>query len=816
MIYQLEVGYRRLRRWFNRSEWMLSILGFNKQAATDHKTGLLIIQIDGLSHQQFQTALGNNRLPFMAKLISNEHYHLHDCYSGVPSTTPAVQAELFYGVKAAVPAFSFKSRDTHQVVRMDRYQAAFDVEQRLKSQAEPLLKGGSSYSNIYQGGASEANFCSSSIGWSGLMNMASPFTIMVFILLNIYSFLRVGLLMLLEFLLAFIDFFRGLIDRRNLFRELLFVPTRVAVSILLRELVTIGSKLDVARGLPVIHLNFLGYDEQAHRRGPSSQFAHWSLKGIDDAISRIWHAAKSSSRREYEVWIYSDHGQQETVPYARVHGETVGEAIARVFADFSDTHIATQTIKQDVGIESRRVKYLGGGWFQKLLPLPNDMQTSSLTQEQYAEQVTVTSMGPMGSIYPAHSLSAEQREVLAESLVKDAKIPLVLACVAKGQVKAWDYNGVYLLPKEGAKIFGEQHPFLHEVTQEMIDLCQHPEAGELLISGWSVDKPYFTFAMENGSHGGPGMQETHAFALLPSDTPLLLNGKRYLRPLDLYDMGLHILGREKKNQKENRHMEKSISSPKPTKTSDESDINTLRILTYNVHSCRCMDGRLSTHRIARVIAQYQPDIVALQELDAGMCRTEYLDQAHAISQYLEMAFHFHPAIHVEEERYGNAILTHLPLKLVKAGNLPLIINQPLFEPRGAIWVSVEVNGINVQIINTHFGFRPMEHIPQVNALLGNGWLGSANFQQPVILCGDFNFFPNSSAYKRVIEYLRDTQLQLKGHRPINTFSGRFPRARIDHIFTNSMLEVTNIQVPRTHLTRSASDHLPLIVDLKLI
>ena len=816
MIYQLEVGYRRLRRWFNRSEWMLSLLGFNKQTATNHKTGLLIIQIDGLSHQQFQTALGNNRLPFMAKLINNEHYHLHDCYCGVPSTTPAVQAELFYGIKAAVPAFSFMSRDTHKVVRMDRYQGAFDVEQRLKSQAEPLLKGGSSYANIYQGGATEANFCSSSIGWSGLMNMASPLTIMMFVLLNIYSFLRVGLLMLLEFLLAFIDFFRGLIDRRNLFRELLFVPTRVAVSILLRELVTIGTKLDVARGLPVIHLNFLGYDEQAHRRGPSSQFAHWSLKGIDDAISRIWHAAKSSSRREYEVWIYSDHGQQETIPYARLHGETVGEAIARVFADFSDTHIATQTVKQDVGIESRRAQYLGGGWFQKLLPFPKEMQPSSLTEEQYAEQVTVTSMGPMGSIYPAQTLSSIQREVLAETLVKDAKIPLVFACVAKGQVKAWDHSGVYLLPKDGAKIFGERHPFLVEVTQEMIDLCQHPEAGELLISGWSVDKPYCTFAMENGSHGGPGMEETHAFALLPSDTPLPQRDKSYLRPVDLYEMGLHILGRKKQKHENIKHRVKSSFSPKCTPTTDKPDVNTLRLLTYNVHSCRCMDGRLSTHRIARVIAQYQPDIVALQELDSGMSRTEYLDQAHAISQYLEMEFHFHPAIHVEEERYGNAILTHLPLKLVKAGNLPLIINQPLFEPRGAIWVAVEVNGINVQIFNTHFGFRPMEHMPQVNALLGDSWLGSANFQQPIILCGDFNFFPNCRAYKRVIEYLRDAQLQLKGHRPINTFSGRFPRARIDHVFTNSMLEVANIQVPRTHLTRSASDHLPLIVDLKLI
>jgi endonuclease/exonuclease/phosphatase family metal-dependent hydrolase len=810
MIYQLELGYRKLRRWFNRSEWMLSLLGFNKQTTTDNTTGLLIIQIDGLSHQQFKTALSHKRLPFLNKLINNEHYNLHHCYSGVPSTTPAVQGELFYGVKAAVPAFCFKSRVSHQVVRMDRYQAAFDVEQRLKNKSEPLLRGGSSYSNIYQGGASEANFCSSSIGWSGLLNMASPLTILVFVLLNIYSFVRVALLMTFEFLLAFIDFFRGLIDRRNLFRELLFVPTRVAVSILLRELVTIGTKLDVARGLPVIHLNFLGYDEQAHRRGPSSQFAHWSLKGIDDAISRIWHAAKSSSRREYEVWIYSDHGQQETVPYARLYGHTVGEAIARVCADLNNIQIAQQSNHQTFGTTSHRATYIGGGWFQKLLALPKENQTIPLSEEHFADQVTVTSMGPMGSIYPAAPLTIEQREELAKHLVKEAKIPLVLTSITKGKVKAWNEKGEYVLPEDGSKIFGDKHPYLNEVTQEIIQLCQHPEAGELLISGWSLDKPYCTFAMENGSHGGPGPKETGAWALLPADTPLPQRDRSYLRPLDLYEVGMHLLGRME--MKHSRKLESNTLLKRPP---TEHQKQALRILTYNVHSCRCMDGRLSTHRIARVIAQYQPDVVALQELDAGMSRTEYLDQAHAISQYLEMEFHFHPAIHVEEERYGNAILTHLPIKLIKAGNLPLIPNQPLFEPRGAIWVSVELNGVDVQIINTHFGFRTVEHLPQVNALLGDDWMGRANHKKPVILCGDFNFFPNSPAYKRVIKYLQDSQLRLDGHRPLNTFSGRFPSARIDHIFTNPMFEVMKVQVPRTHLTLSASDHLPLIVDLKL-
>ena len=83
--------------------------------------------------------------------------------------------------------------------------------------------------------------------------------------------------------------------------------------------------------MPIIHLNFLGYDEQAHRRGPSSRFAHWTLKGIDDAVKRIWIAAHRSNRRDYDVWIFSDHGQADTKPYPVEMGETVDQAIERIF-----------------------------------------------------------------------------------------------------------------------------------------------------------------------------------------------------------------------------------------------------------------------------------------------------------------------------------------------------------------------------------------------------------------------------------------------------------------------------------------------------
>ena len=97
----------------------------------------------------------------------------------------------------------------------------------------------------------------------------------------------------------------------------------------------------------------------------------------------------------------------------------------------------------------------------------------------------------------------------------------------------------------------------------------------------------------------------------------------------------------------------------------------MRIMTYNVHSCIGMDRRVAPERIARVIASYSPDIVALQELDVGRDRTHGLDQARMIADLLEMEFHFHPSLRIEEEQYGNAVLSRLPLRVVRAPEAPL-------------------------------------------------------------------------------------------------------------------------------------------------
>ncbi|HYG26664.1 MAG TPA: endonuclease/exonuclease/phosphatase family protein, partial [Caulobacteraceae bacterium] len=62
----------------------------------------------------------------------------------------------------------------------------------------------------------------------------------------------------------------------------------------------------------------------------------------------------------------------------------------------------------------------------------------------------------------------------------------------------------------------------------------------------------------------------------------------------------------------------------------------LRLMTYNVHRCVGTDRDLDVERVAEVIADCQPDIVALQELDVGRARTRGVDQAHRLAELLGM------------------------------------------------------------------------------------------------------------------------------------------------------------------------------------
>ncbi|MGB9623936.1 MAG: endonuclease/exonuclease/phosphatase family protein [Phycisphaerae bacterium] len=53
---------------------------------------------------------------------------------------------------------------------------------------------------------------------------------------------------------------------------------------------------------------------------------------------------------------------------------------------------------------------------------------------------------------------------------------------------------------------------------------------------------------------------------------------------------------------------------------------TLHVLTYNIHQGEGMDRRLDLERIAKVIREAKPDLVAFQEVDRGAERTRRVDE----------------------------------------------------------------------------------------------------------------------------------------------------------------------------------------------
>jgi endonuclease/exonuclease/phosphatase family metal-dependent hydrolase len=237
-------------------------------------------------------------------------------------------------------------------------------------------------------------------------------------------------------------------------------------------------------------------------------------------------------------------------------------------------------------------------------------------------------------------------------------------------------------------------------------------------------------------------------------------------------------------------------------------------MTYNVHSCVGTDGVRSHKRIADVIATYAPDVVALQEVDVGRARSGYVDQAQLIADELRMQVQFHPALTLEQEKYGDTLLSSYPMQLRRAALLPTPPCRYLQETRGALWVSIEVDGVQWQVMNSHFGLTRVERYAQGQALLGAEWAGAVEAGRPLVVCGDFNSVAQGRTMRLFRSHLSEAQLAAPLGRRRATFPSRWPLICIDHIFCGDGVEVLSCEVPRTRLTAVASDHLPLIAEVK--
>jgi endonuclease/exonuclease/phosphatase family metal-dependent hydrolase len=163
----------------------------------------------------------------------------------------------------------------------------------------------------------------------------------------------------------------------------------------------------------------------------------------------------------------------------------------------------------------------------------------------------------------------------------------------------------------------------------------------------------------------------------------------------------------------------------------------VRIVVYNIHGGVNVDGQVDPEATARVIEAQDPDVVVLNEVARGWPIFGGLDAGEWLARRLEMPYLFEAAADL---RFGNAILSRLPVIASSGGELPFGSGP---QHRSYLSVTFDVGGgRELVVIGTHLqesASDPETRTHQIEFLLDT-WGGGA----PAIVAGDMNMQPDEA------------------------------------------------------------------------
>lgn len=240
---------------------------------------------------------------------------------------------------------------------------------------------------------------------------------------------------------------------------------------------------------------------------------------------------------------------------------------------------------------------------------------------------------------------------------------------------------------------------------------------------------------------------------------------------------------------------------------DESrKTHTVRVATYNIHRGRGLDGRTRLERIAAVLATIDADIVALQEVVGASPLKP--GQAAELGAALGMGWVMAPTRHMRTALFGNVVLSRFPVR----HHVQHDLTWQTCEPRNVQRVDLEVGAHVLHMYNVHLGTALLERRQQAARLAS--LVHDKRVTGPKIVLGDFNEWARGLATDILAERLQSVDLRQHLRRK-RTYPGFFPILHLDHIYFEGRVEVMKVTLPRDRLTLVASDHLPLVADLKI-
>ena len=242
----------------------------------------------------------------------------------------------------------------------------------------------------------------------------------------------------------------------------------------------------------------------------------------------------------------------------------------------------------------------------------------------------------------------------------------------------------------------------------------------------------------------------------------------------------------------------ACNGKKQPQVAESNPATDISLMTYNVHNCIGLDGKRDYQRIAEVIRQANPDVVALQELDSVTGRNGGIYALDSLRIMTGMNAFFSAAIPYDGGSYGIGILSKE--KPLSCQTVPM----PGREEKRTMLIAEFKDYV---FCATHQSLTPADQLASVEVIVK----AVKNIHKPVFLAGDMNSAPGDAPQQKLGEHftaLTDTLL--------HSYPADKPTVCLDYIYSYKGNGYTfNVSRKQVIPEKEASDHRPVEVSLKI-
>ena len=224
----------------------------------------------------------------------------------------------------------------------------------------------------------------------------------------------------------------------------------------------------------------------------------------------------------------------------------------------------------------------------------------------------------------------------------------------------------------------------------------------------------------------------------------------------------------------------------------------LKLMSYNIRNTKGMDNVRNVQRIANVINNEAPDVVAVQELDSMTTRSNQTYVLAEVAERTQMHANYAPAISFQGGKYGIGILSK---------EQPLSIRTFPLPGREEKRILLIAEFKNYFFACTHLSLTEEDRLASLDIFKNS----ASTSNKPFFLAGDLNDTPESPFIQNL---QKDFQVLTNTKKP--TYPAPEPKETIDYIaawkgntdnFANLSAQV--VEEPL------ASDHRPITVTLRM-